>query len=66
MKIVHPCVAADTEESMLFAFSGYSPKWRYGDAERHRDELLKKNVDIFIFFAYKKYSRRFIKFRFNH
>uniref|UniRef100_A0A8C2JG12 Bromodomain PHD finger transcription factor n=1 Tax=Cyprinus carpio TaxID=7962 RepID=A0A8C2JG12_CYPCA len=49
---------ADTEERTLLAFSRYSPKWHYGDAERHRgDKLLNKFV---IFFAYKKYSRRFI------
>ncbi len=32
---------------------------------RRRDELLNK-VDIFIFFAQKKFSRCFIKFRLNH
>ncbi len=38
---------------MQFAFSGYSSKW-----------LIK--VLILVFFAYKKYSRRFMKFRLNH
>ncbi len=65
-KIAHPCGVADTEECTQFAFSGYSPKWRYGDAERHRgDELLKKGR-YFFFFAFRKYSRCFIKFRLNH
>ncbi len=27
------CGAADTEQRTQFAFSGYSPKWRYADAE---------------------------------
>ncbi len=34
----NPCVAADTEERTQFAFNGYSPKWRYGDAKRHTVE----------------------------
>ncbi len=33
MKTACPCGAADTEEYALFAFSGYSPKWCYGDVE---------------------------------
>ncbi len=40
-------------------FSKMALRWRGGD------ELLNKIV-IFIFFAYKKYSRRFIKFKLNH
>ncbi len=59
-KTAYPCGAANTEQHMLFAFSGYSPKWRYGG-----DELLNKVV-IFVFFAYKKYSRSFITLRLNH
>ncbi len=60
------CQPQRTEERTQFASSGYSPKWCYGDAERQRgDELLNKVV-IFIFFAYKKYSRCFIKYRLNH
>ncbi len=39
-----------------FASSGYSPKWCYADAEENK--LLNKVV-IFVFFAYKKYSRSF-------
>ncbi len=27
------CGVADTEQCMQFVFSGYSLKWRYGDAE---------------------------------
>ncbi len=38
----NPCVAADTEERTQFAFNGYSPKWRYGDAKRHIVENKKK------------------------
>ncbi len=40
-------------------FSKMALRWRRGD------ELLNKVV-IFIFLAYKKYSRRFIKLRLNH
>ncbi len=32
-KTMFPCGAADTEQHTLFTFSGYSPKWRQGDAE---------------------------------
>ncbi len=47
---------------MWFASSGYSPKWlRWSGG----DELLNKVV-IFVFFAYKKYSRSFIALRLNH
>ncbi len=41
-----------------------SPKWRYIDTDRETNCWI--NVIISIFFAYKKYSRRFIKFRLNH
>ncbi|WP_286430494.1 hypothetical protein, partial [Acinetobacter towneri] len=58
-KPVSACGGMYTEERTQFAFNGYSPKWRYGD------ELMNK-VIIFIFFVYKKYSRRFITFRLNH
>ncbi len=34
--------------------------------QRCRGEELLNKVLIFIFFAYRKYSRRFIKFRLNH
>ncbi len=40
-----------------------SLKWRYGDRE---ETNCWKKVIIFIFFAYKKYCRRIIKFRLNH
>ncbi len=30
---IYPCGADDTELHTLFASSGYSPKWRYGDAD---------------------------------
>ncbi len=33
MKTAYPCGAADTEQPTQFASSGYSPKWRYADAE---------------------------------
>ncbi len=48
--------AADTEQRMLSVSSWYSPKG---------DKLLNE-VIICIFFAYKKYSRRFITVRLNH
>ncbi len=32
-KTAYACGAADTEQRTLFASSGYSPKWRYADAE---------------------------------
>ncbi len=32
-KTAYPCGAADTEQRTQFASSGYSPKWRYADAE---------------------------------
>ncbi len=46
--------AADTEHRTLFAFSGYSPKWCYGDAERQRgDELLNKCRYFYFIFVQK-------------
>ncbi len=45
---------------------GCSPKWRYADTERQRGEELLKKYCYFNFFAYKKYSHRFITLGLNH
>ncbi len=45
--------------SVQWGWQKMAPRWRGGD------ELLNK-VTIFVFFAYKKYSRSFIKLRLNH
>ena len=65
-KTAHPCGAADTEERTPQAYCSDLPKWRYADLERHRGEELLNKVVIFVFFMYKKYSRRFITLRLNH
>ncbi len=59
MKTAYLCGAA--KQRTRFASSGYYPKWRYAGG----DDLLNKVV-IFVFFAYKKYSRSFTMLRLNH
>ncbi len=63
MKTAYPSGAANTEQRTQFASQRILYKivlwWRGGD------KLLNK-VIIFVFFAHKKYSRRFIKFILNH
>uniref|UniRef100_A0A8C1HTK4 Ubiquitin carboxyl-terminal hydrolase n=1 Tax=Cyprinus carpio carpio TaxID=630221 RepID=A0A8C1HTK4_CYPCA len=51
--------------TLFFIFFGCSPKWRYGDAERNRGDKMLNKVVIFVYFTYKKYFHRFIKFRLN-
>ncbi len=62
LKMIILCGAADTEQRTQFASSRYSPKWRNADAEEMNCWI----VIIFVFFAYKKYSRSFIMLRLNH
>ncbi len=54
--------AADTEQRTLLASSGYSPKWCNADAEETNCWI----KSLFLFFAYKNYSRSFITLRLNH
>ena len=54
------------EERTPSAYSSELPKWHYADLERHRGEELLNQVIIFVFFVYKKYSRRFITLQLNH
>ncbi len=46
MKTVYPCGAADTEQRTQFASSGYSPKWRYTDAEETNSWI--KSLFLFV------------------
>ncbi len=55
----YPHGVADTEERTQFPSSGYNPKWCYADVEETNCWIK------FVFFAYKKYSRSFVKLRLN-
>ncbi len=58
-KTAYPCCEADTEQRMLCMLSKMALQWRGGD------KLFNKVV-IFVFFAFKKYSRSFIMLWLNH